>query len=128
MNWTPRIEKAEKFLQKTISRGRTIYQRYEDEREDATQSSQKRINLFYANVNTLKESLFNSLPKPDVSRMQRGAYNDDVSRVAALIIQRGLDYEVKTAIVMQLNDLSPAEARQRLQRAGGVVRTALELT
>lgn len=97
MNWTPRIEKAEKFLQKTISRGRTIYQRYEDEREDATQSSQKRINLFYANVNTLKESLFNSLPKPDVSRMQRGAYNDDVSRVAALIIQRGLDYEVKTA-------------------------------
>lgn len=38
------------------------------------------------------------------------------------------DYEVKTAIVMQLGDLSPAEARQRLQRAGGVVRTALELT
>lgn len=97
MNWTPRIEEAEKFLEKAIYRGRTIYQRYEDEREDATQQTQKRINLFYANVNTLKESLFNSLPKPDVSRMQRGAYNDDVSRVAALIIQRGLDYEVKTA-------------------------------
>lgn len=97
MNWTPRIEEAEKFLEKTIYRGRLIYQRYEDEREDATQQTQKRINLFYANVNTLKESLFNSLPKPDVSRMQRGAYNDDVSRVAALIIQRGLDYEVKTA-------------------------------
>lgn len=38
------------------------------------------------------------------------------------------DYEVKTAIVMQLGNLSPVEARQRLQRAGGVVRTALELT
>lgn len=38
------------------------------------------------------------------------------------------DYEVKTAIVMQLGNLSPAEARQRLQRVGGVVRTALELT
>ncbi len=37
------------------------------------------------------------------------------------------DYEVKTAIVMQLGGLSPAAARQRLSRAGGVVRAALEL-
>jgi N-acetylmuramic acid 6-phosphate etherase len=45
---------------------------------------------------------------------------------AAAAALAACDQEVKTAIVAQLSDLSPAEARKRLDRAGGVVRAALE--
>lgn len=94
--WDKRIKKAETYLERVHEHGDAVYQRYEDER-DVQGATIKKVNLFYANVNTLKESLFNSLPKPDVSRVQRGDFEDDASRVAALIVQRGLTYEVECA-------------------------------
>ena len=93
--WTKRIEKAEKYLQKSKTHGDLVYQRYQDDREALSNRTIKRANLFYANVNTLKESLFNSLPKPDVGRLHRGDFDDDVARVASLLVQRGLSYEVQ---------------------------------
>lgn len=96
--WDKRITKAEKFLDKSWNHGRLVYQRYVDDREDFALRNIKRCNLFYANVNTIKESLFNSLPKPDVGRLHRGDWDDDVARVAALIVQRGLDYEVQCSV------------------------------
>ena len=92
-NWTVEIEKAEKYLQKTHTHGKSVYKRYKDERDDRAAGS-RRVNMFYANVNTLKESLFNSLPKPDVSRLQKSNYNDEASRVAALLVQRALNAEI----------------------------------
>ena len=95
-DWDKRIEKAEKYLEKAHEHGRKVYGRYEDERDEATSLSQK-ANFFYANVNTLKESLFNSMPKPDVSRIQRGDFEDDAARVAASVVARGLTYEIECA-------------------------------
>lgn len=94
--WDKKLEKAEKFLQASREHGRNVYSRYKDDRQDALMGARK-VNIFYSNVNTIKESLFNSLPKPDVSRMQKGDFEDDVSRVAALILQRALHYEVQCA-------------------------------
>jgi hypothetical protein len=94
--WSKRVDKAEKFLRKAREHGHRVEDRYMDEREDAL-VGHKRANLFYSNVNTLKESLFNSLPKPAVTRLHAGAYEDDVSRVAAIIVSRGLEYEVRCA-------------------------------
>jgi len=94
--WDKRIAKAEKFFQRAREHGRKVYTRYKDEREDEVIGLQ-RVNIFYANVNTIKESLFNSLPKPDVSRLHKGDYEDDTARVAALILQRALTYEVHCA-------------------------------
>jgi hypothetical protein len=94
--WDKRIAKAERFFQKAKEHGRKVYTRYQDKREDEVIGLQ-RVNIFYANVNTIKESLFNSLPKPDVSRLHKGDYEDDVARVAALILQRALTYEVHCA-------------------------------
>lgn len=96
MSWGEKIESAEKFLSKSRTHGRKVYKRYEDDRAENEQLI-KKANFFYSNVNTLKESLFNSLPKPSVSRVQKGSFEDDVSRVAALIVQRGLTYEVECA-------------------------------
>lgn len=92
-SWDTKIEKAEKFLKSAHEHGRKVYERYKDERKDRA-GNLKRVNLFYSNVNTVKESLFNSMPKLEVNRVQKGDVDDDVGRVAALIVQRGLTYEV----------------------------------
>ena len=93
-NWTEELQKSEKYLEKAREHGRKVYQRYKDDSASRTLIS-RRVNMFYANVNTLKESLFNSLPKPDVSRLHKGNYNDEVSRVAAVILQRVLMAEME---------------------------------
>jgi hypothetical protein len=96
--WDARITKAEKYQQMWHEHGANVYKRYEDKREGADSGSAiKKVNLFYANVNTLKESLFNSLPKADVQKIHKGNYNDNVARVACLITARVLDYEVECA-------------------------------
>lgn len=94
--WDKRIERAEKFFEKAREHGRKVYCRYKDDRQDDVMGM-KRVNIFYANVNTIKESLFNSLPKPEVSRLHKGDYEDDVARVASLVLQRALTYEVHCA-------------------------------
>lgn len=94
--WDKRISKAEKFQEKALEHGRNVYRRYEDDREDTVSGNMsRRCNLFYSNTNTIKESLFNSLPKPDVKRLHTGDYEDEPSRVAALILQRSLNYVVQ---------------------------------
>lgn len=97
--WDSKIEDAEEFRRSWCEHAKRVYERYEDERksEQAMTQNIKKANFFYSNVNTLKESLYNSPPKPDVSRMHKGSYDDDVSRVAALIVARGLEYEVECA-------------------------------
>lgn len=95
-DWMDQINKSIKFKQKATDHGRKVYALYQDDR-DQNSTWIKKANFFYANVNILKESLFNSLPKADVSRMQRGNFLADDARVAALIVERGLTYEVKCA-------------------------------
>ena len=95
--WDKRIDKAEKFLRTAHEHGKKVYKRYKDERGDDAVVGGKKVNIFFSNVNTLKESLFNSLPKPEVNRVQRGDFEDDISRVASLVVQRGLTYEVSCA-------------------------------
>lgn len=95
--WDKRIAKAEKFMKNAVEHGRRVYARYQDDRSTEASFNLKRANIFYANVNTIKESLFNSLPKPEVSRLHKGDFEDDVARVAAMILQRALGYEVHCA-------------------------------
>lgn len=96
--WDARITKAEKYLKTWQEHGDNVYKRYKDKREGSDGGSAiKKVNLFYANVNTLKESLFNSLPKADVKKIHKGNYNDQVARVACMIANRVLDYETECA-------------------------------
>lgn len=96
IDWTKRLGKAEKFLEECHSHGRKVYARYKDSRDEVASLNQ-RANFFFSNVNTLKESLFNSMPKPDVQRVQKGDFQDDASRVAANVVARGLTYEIECA-------------------------------
>lgn len=67
-----------------------ILKRYRDER--TTTTAQCHYNILWANVQTLKAATFSRMPKPDVSRRFRD--NDPVARVAALLLERALDFEI----------------------------------
>jgi hypothetical protein len=84
--WGTEIEAAEKELKKFHERGGMVTRRFLDER-DALLTDMKWFNIFYANTNILESALYAQLPKPSVSRKYTD-HNDDVARVAALIIER----------------------------------------
>tara|TARA_R110000868_G_scaffold247991_1_gene504338 strand:+ start:742 stop:2991 length:2250 start_codon:yes stop_codon:yes gene_type:complete len=68
-----------------------ILKRYRDDTR-TSQDTGSRFNILWSNVQTLKAATFARLPKPDVSRRFRD--NDQVGRVASLILERALDYEI----------------------------------
>ena len=67
-----------------------ILKRYRDER--TTTTAQSHYNILWANVQTLKAATFSRMPKPDVSR--RFKDNDPVARVASILLERALDFEI----------------------------------
>ncbi len=67
-----------------------ILKRYRDER--TTTTAQSHYNILWANVQTLKAATFSRMPKPDVSR--RFKDSDPVARVASLLLERALDFEI----------------------------------
>lgn len=102
--WPERLQTFKKFADRFHTTGEKIERRYEDERDAAEMSGQTyndagmcKVNMFYSNTTIIKESLYNSLPKPSVSRLQGGDWDNDIARVAAMIVERGLTYEVKNA-------------------------------
>lgn len=73
-----------------MNRTDKILRRYRDERQ--TNSTQTRYNMLWANVQTLKAATFSRMPKPDVSR--RFKDNDPIGRVASMILERAMDFEI----------------------------------
>lgn len=103
--WPKRLQAWKKFSEKFHERGCHIEARYEDDREAEASGRPsmlgdtgiKKVNLFYSNTTVIKESLYNSLPKPDVSRLHKGEVENEPARVAAAIMERGLTYEIHCA-------------------------------
>lgn len=67
--------------------------RYRDTPRATSSSDITRFNVLWSNVQTLKPAVYAKLPKADVSR--RFDDNDPVGRVAALLLERTLDYEIE---------------------------------
>ena len=80
----------DKEFAKWEGRVEKILKRYRDER--TTTTAQSHYNILWANVQTLKAATFSRMPRPDVSR--RFKDNDPVARVAAMILERALEFEV----------------------------------
>lgn len=92
--WLDCISEYEREFEKWEKRARDISRRYADNRGVAsTSGGAKRFNILWSNVQTLKTATFAKLPKPDVSR--RFIDQDPVGRVAALILERCLDFEIQ---------------------------------
>lgn len=80
-------------FKKWETRTTKIIKRYRD--ADRTQSTNEtaRFNILWANVSTLVPAVFARLPKADVSR--RFGDSDPIGRVASLLLERCLDYEIE---------------------------------
>ena len=91
--WIKTIAVYEREFKRWEGRVEKILKRYRDEQRQGRDSTGSRFNILWSNVQTAIPAVFSRLPKPDVSRRFRD--NDPVGRVAALLLERGLDFEVE---------------------------------
>lgn len=90
--WVAEIDAAKRELKKFHERGRNVVRRFLDERDTVT-SSNKWFNIFYANTSILESALYSQLPKPLVTRRFKD-YDDEVARVASIVIQRSITQDL----------------------------------
>ncbi len=92
--WLNHISAYDREFKKWEGRVEKILKRYRDEMRDGRRGyTEARYNILWANVQTLTAAVYSKTPQPDVSRRFRD--NDPVGRVASLILERALDYEIQ---------------------------------
>jgi hypothetical protein len=91
-NWYNEIASYERTFKKWEGRADKILKRYRD--DSRTQNNPNaRFNILYSNVQTVIPAIFARLPRPDVSRRFRD--NDPIGRVASMMLERALEYELE---------------------------------
>lgn len=89
--WLDHIAKYEREYKKWETRATSIIEVYRDDKYKTRKTA--KFNILWSNVQTLVPATFAKLPQPDVSR--RFKDQDPVGRVAGMILERALDYEVQ---------------------------------
>ena len=87
--WMGQLALAEADHRDWIKNGRGVVERYKGEKE-RTAKGNKRFNILFSNVETLKAALFARMAKPDIRR--RFADRDAVGRQVAEIVERASIY------------------------------------
>lgn len=90
--WKGEITAAEKDIERWHIRAEKINRIYADER-DAIETGDRKFNLFASNVDILQSAVYANPPKIEVSRRFKDM-DDDVSRVAAMILERTLESDL----------------------------------
>ncbi len=91
--WKAQFAAYDKQFSSWEARVDRILKRYRDEQRDKSKDGgSAKFNVLWANVQTLVPAVYSRTPKPDVSRRFRD--NDPVGRVASLLLERALEYEV----------------------------------
>ncbi len=98
--WNQEIASSEKNLRDFRKEGGKIVERYTGGKRKSIDTPSSggrfRLNLFHSNTITLQSMLYGSLPKVDVARRHNDP-NDDIGRVAAEIMGRLLNSDLKEA-------------------------------
>jgi hypothetical protein len=90
--WYNTIASYERTFKKWEGRADKILKRYRD--DSRTQNNPNaRFNILYSNVQTVIPAIFARLPRPDVSRRFRD--NDPIGRVASMMLERALEFELE---------------------------------
>lgn len=87
------ISAYDKAFEKWEQRGLKILKIYRDDNNNQAGVRPAKFNILWSNVQTLTPAVYAKLPKADVSR--RFSDNDPVGRVASLLIERALDFEIE---------------------------------
>jgi hypothetical protein len=90
-DWYNTIASYERAYKEWEARTDRIIKRYRDDSRTRNNPN-ARFNILWSNVQTITPAIFARLPRPDVSRRFRD--NDPVARVASMMLERALDYEI----------------------------------
>lgn len=91
-DWYNTIMGYERTYKRWEGRADRIVRRYKDDsRYDRNPNA--RFNILWSNVQTIQPAIFARLPRPDVSRRFRD--NDPVGRVASMLLERALEFEIE---------------------------------
>jgi hypothetical protein len=91
--WLAEVSLAEKGDDKFRKRGERITRRYRDEQSESNPNRVgAKFNLFWSNIQTLAPATYSRRPKVEVTRRFRD--EDPVARLAGMILERGLQYEI----------------------------------
>src|SRR6187399_111635 len=87
--WKAELDSAKRAEENWVKRAGDTIKRYRDER-DAIDDKDRKFNILWSNVETLKPAVYSKPPVPEVSR--RFDTRSQVNRVAALILERNLHF------------------------------------
>jgi len=87
------ISTYENEFERWQKRATKIIKRYRDDTRTQSGNETVKFNILWSNIQTLIPAVYARLPKASARR--RFADNDQVGRVAALLIERALDYEIE---------------------------------
>jgi hypothetical protein len=91
-DWYNCIAQYERTFKEWEGRADKIVKRYRDEQRSRNNPNAK-FNILWSNVQTITPAVFARLPRPDVSRRFRD--NDPVGRVASMMLERALEFEIE---------------------------------
>lgn len=99
--WADELESAKTpAFKKFQKRGEKVDKKFKDERKDGTAEDMgaisSKLNLYNSNIVMLTSMLYGKTPKVEVARRFADA-DDDVSRVAGVILTRILNTDIETA-------------------------------
>jgi hypothetical protein len=91
-DWYKTIMAYERSYKRWEARVDRIVKKYKDDsRYDRNPNA--RFNILWSNVQTIQPAIFARLPRPDVSRRFRD--NDPIGRVASMMLERALEFEIE---------------------------------
>jgi hypothetical protein len=91
-DWYKTIMSYERSFKRWEARVERIIKKYKDDsRYDRNPNA--RFNILWSNVQTIQPAIFARLPRPDVSRRFRD--NDPIGRVASMMLERALEFEIE---------------------------------
>jgi len=91
-DWYNCIASYERTFKEWEGRADKIVKRYRDDQRSRNNPNAK-FNILWSNVQTITPAVFARLPRPDVSRRFRD--NDPIGRVASMMLERALEYEIE---------------------------------
>jgi hypothetical protein len=91
-DWYNCIASYERSYKSWEDRSDRIVKKYRDDSRTRNNPTAK-FNILWSNVQTITPAIFARLPRPDVSR--RFKDNDPVGRVASMMLERALEYEIE---------------------------------
>ena len=107
--WLAEIHAYEQEAATYLRQGERVVKRYRDDRKDEGGRNTRRYSLLWSNVQTIRPAVFARAPTPVVKRRYDDA--DPVARVASIMLERTLGFQIDTCSSFTANIRTALEDR-----------------